>query len=392
MLDFLRRLRRPKYDSLNRIEIDAKNIVDNYNILKDLQKEAEIFPVLKSNAYGHGLKETCQILNQTAAKMVVVDSYPEAQIAYKYFKGKVLILGEMPLKAYKYAKLKRTEFVVYNESTLRYLSRYGKKTKIHLFVNTGMNREGIKDINAFIEENKKYLDKVSINGLCSHFAVADGRSILNSSQEDKLMDDLTILRSAGYFPKWVHIGNSAAVFWNDNKLLTAFRPGLAVYGYCSLSKEDENTKKLKPALEAYSQVVSLQEVEVGETVSYGEDFKADKATQIAVMPFGYFEGLDRRLSNKAKFVIYGNEPFDAQVAGRVCMNLTCLDAGAENVQIGDEVQVISKNNEDLNSVENIASIMDTIPYEFLVALDRNMRRFIINYADIKEKKGSKKEA
>jgi len=146
MINFFRQLLKPKYETLNKIEIDAKKIIANFNYLKEQQGSAEIFPVLKSNAYGHGLKELCLILNHTAAPMVIVDSFPEAQIAWRYFKRKVLILGEMPFKAYSYCDFKRIEFVIYNSETLKYLSGYGKRAKVHLFINSGMNREGIKNI------------------------------------------------------------------------------------------------------------------------------------------------------------------------------------------------------------------------------------------------------
>ena len=386
MINILKNLFKPKYDTLNHIEIDAEKIVANYNHLKTLQEEAEIFPVLKSNAYGHGLKEICLILNHTSAKMVVVDSYPEAQIVYRYFKGKVLIIGEMPLKAYRYAKFKKTEFVVYNEETLRYLSRFKKRAHIHLFINSGMNKEGIKDVSKFLHENKKYLDKVDVKGLCSHFVAADSRSLLNSSQEDVFMNALDKLRSAGYFPRWVHIGNSAAVFWNDNRLLTAFRPGIAFYGYNPLNTIDDSTAALQPALEVFSQVVSVQDVVSGDTVSYGEDYKVKTAGQIAAIPFGYFEGLDRRFSNTAQFLVQANENFLAKIAGKVCMNMTCLDVDKENINIGDEVKIVSSRPGDINSVENLASLIDTISYEFLVKLQSNIRKIIINLPNIKANK------
>lgn len=383
MLNLLRKIIKPKYETLNRIEIDAEKIVANFNYLKSLQPEAELFPVLKANAYGHGLKEICQILNHTGAKMIAVDSYPEAQIAYRYFKGQVLIIGEMPQRAYNYCKLKKTEFVIYNSETLRYISRFKKKAKIHLFINSGMNREGIVDIVQFVSDNKAYLDKVEVSGVCSHFSRADSRSLVNSSQEDVFLDALDKLRSLGYFPRFVHLGNSAAIFWSDNRLLTAFRPGLALYGYNPLSLENEMTKKLQPALEIYSQVVSIQKINSGESVSYGDSFLAKNPTQIAVIPFGYYEGLDRRLSNEAQFLVFTNNEFMAKIAGKVCMNLCCLDVGKEEVSCGDEVQIISNHREALNSVENICSILDTISYEFLVKLQPSIRRVIINMANIK---------
>lgn len=104
MIDFIRKIVKAKYQTLNTVEIIKNNLLQNIEYLYSLQKQAEIFPVLKSNAYGHGLKEVCQILNSSKVKMVAVDSFPEAQIVYSNFKGKVLFLNEMPLKVYKYVK------------------------------------------------------------------------------------------------------------------------------------------------------------------------------------------------------------------------------------------------------------------------------------------------
>ena len=373
---------KPKYDTLNRIEIDAKKIIANFNYLKAWQGSAEIFPVLKSNAYGHGLKEMCLIINRTSAPMVVVDSFPEAQIAWHFFKKKVLILGEMPLGAYDYCDFNRTEFVVYNSETLKYLARYGKKAQVHLFVNSGMNREGIKDIREFINANKKYLDEVEVVGLCSHLASADEQSILNQSQEDRFVDALDVLRSADYYPRWIHLGNSAGLLTLHNKLLTAYRPGLALYGYNPLSdSEDTEFEKhsvLQPVLKVISKIVSVQKLLPNEAVSYNESYRTTKETQIAVIPFGYFEGLDRRLSNKAEFLVFGdNSKKYVPIAGKVCMNLTCLDVNNQNINKGDEVIVISDDREDKNSILNLACIMNTVPYEVLVRLQPNIKREII---------------
>lgn len=378
MKDFLRKILKPKYEALNCIKIISANLLANYNYLKSLQPAAAIFPVLKSNAYGHGLKEVCRILNATDAPLVAVDSYPEAQIVYRYFKRKVLLLGEMPLGAYKYCRFSRTEFVVYNEMTLRYLARWGKKARVHLFVNSGMNREGIQDLSSFITRNEKYLTKVEVTGLCSHLASADEDSLLNKEQESKFLAALGILRAAGFSPRWVHLGNSAAIFKLDNKLLTAYRVGLAFYGYDASSVNQRAGKQLKPALEVVSHLVAIQNLNIGEPVSYNETYRALEATKIGVIPFGYFEGLDRRLSNQAQFYVRGEQGrFPAKIAGRICMNLTCLELGVKETKIGAEVQIVSANPQDNNSVANLAVLSQTIPYEFLVKLQANIRREII---------------
>jgi len=377
MLNFLRKLLKPKYATLNKIEIKAENILANYNYLKSLQPAAEIFPVLKANAYGHGLKEVASILNRTAAPLVIVDSFPEAQIVYRYFKRKILILNEMPLRAYRYCRFSRTEFVIYNAATLKYLARFGRKIKIHLFVNSGMNREGIQNLGDFIAVNKKYLDRVEVVGFCSHLASAGEESPLNKRQEADFARGLETLRAAGYFPRWVHLGNSAAIFTLNNPLLTAYRPGLALYGYSPLANQ-KTGQSLQPALQVFSHIVAIQDLRAGEGVSYNETFRAKAPTRIAVIPFGYFEGLDRRFSNRANFLVKpAAEEFWAPIAGQVCMNLTCLMIGYRSAAVGDIVKVISEQPSDPNSLINLAALIETIPYELLVKLQSNIRREII---------------
>lgn len=384
MIDFLRQLLKPKYETLNRLEIKAENLLANYKYLCSLQPLAAMFPVLKSNAYGHGLKEVCQILNSAAVPMVAVDSYPEAQIVYRYFKGQVLILGEMPLQAYDYCLLKRTEFVVYNSATLKYLTRFGRKARIHLFINSGMNREGLQNFPDFLAKYKKYLDQVTVNGLCSHLASADTDSALNKEQETKFLEALATLRAAGFFPRWVHLGNSAAIFTLANKELTAFRPGLAFYGYDPFAGQEgrehflAQTKALRPALEVYSRLVAVQDIAAGETVSYNETYRTACATKIGVMPFGYFEGLDRRWSNRARFLVRPNgSSFWAPVAGRICMNLSCLDLGSQKVALGEEVQLVSHAASNPNSIANLAVLNETAIYEVLIRFQANIKRNIV---------------
>lgn len=381
MFDFIKNLLRPKYKTLNRIVIDKQNILHNYNYLKSLQADAEIFPVLKSNAYGHRLKEMCKILSESSAKMIIVDSFPEAQIVYKYSNKKALIISEMPFATYKYCDFSRTEFVVYNIATLKFLAKSKVKPNIHLFVNTGMNREGIGDFEKFIAEAKDYFNKVNIIGVCSHLASADDISVLNQKQQDKFFDCLDLLRKNGIYPKWVHLANSAGTFILKDNRFTAFRAGISLYGYNVFSKnhpEYKSAENLKPALSLYSTVISVQKINLGDAISYNETFHPEKEGNIAVIPFGYFEGLDRRLSNKAKFLVKTRKKsFYARIAGRVCMNITCLDCGDNKVEVGDEVEIISSDPSAKNSIQSLADIMGTIPYEILVKLQGNIYREVV---------------
>jgi alanine racemase len=382
MIDFIRKIIKAKYETLNSIEIIQDNLIYNINYLYSKQKQAEMFPVLKSNAYGHGLKEVCQILNKTKVKMVAIDSFPEAQIAYKYFKGKVLVLGEMSLKAYKHSKLKRTEFLIYNEKTLKYLAKFKKKAKIHLFFNSGMNREGIDNLDLFIKNNEKYLNKVDVVGFCSHLAEADNSSSsYNQEQEERFLKGLEILNNHKFYPKWIHLGNSGGVFILKNKTLTAFRPGIALYGYNPLKEGDEKnneTANLKPSLRLYSTIIALHKLKTGDKVSYANSFELKESSNIAVIPFGYSEGLDRRLSNSAKFIVNEDKnPFWAKIAGNISMNLCCINCLNRDIEIYDKVKIISEEGKMDNSVDILSDKAGMLNYEFLTKLNSNIKRKII---------------
>jgi len=375
MFSKIRQAFKLKYETLNRLEIKRAAILANYEALKKEQPAAAIFPVLKSNAYGHGLKELAQILNETDAPLVAVDSFPEAQILKKYFKRDILILSRMPRKVYTYATSKRYQFAVADEEVLAALPR---GAKIHLFLNTGMNREGIKDLPVFLEKNSKKLSQLKIVGLCSHLAHADTIAPENEAQLEKFLAALKYLERTGQRPRWVHLGNSAGVFTLKNDKLTAFRSGLALYGYNPLSPDhprfNDVDESLQPALELYSRVVARQAVSAGEKVSYSGSYQAQGEENIAVIPFGYYEGLPRRLSSQAVFYC---EEEKLVIAGNICMNSTCLRSGSRSLPLGTEIQLISANPKQSNSLSNLAAQAEMIEYELLCGLKANIRRVII---------------
>ena len=376
---FFKTIAKFNYQSLNRLEISSQKILANLSYLRT-QGEGEIVPVLKANAYGHGLKEISIILNKDKqVKTIAIDSWPEYLLAHKYFKGKILILSEMPLPNYLYLNWQRTEVCIYNQETLEYLAKYKKGAKIHLFINTGMNREGIDDIQKFYFKNRKLLASLKIQGLASHLAKAhDMDSDLSQGQVNKYFQALDFLKEQGIEPKYKHLLNSAGFLSFQDPRLNLARIGLALYGYNPLPSSSKHFTKgeaLEPALSLLTKVIKTRKIKAGESVSYNDSFIAKQDMYLLSIPFGYSEGLPRALSNQASFTDL-KQGLDLKLVGDVSMNLSCLSS-PEPLELGREVLIISRNKGDKNSLENLTKIEKTIIYEFLVRLKANLRRKVI---------------
>lgn len=379
MINILRALFAPKLHSLNTIHIEKKVILHNLSYLQSLHPFDKIIPVLKSNAYGHGLKQICQILSSAPVEMVAVDSFPEYQIVKKYTKKKVLVVGETDVRNYKHFNWKRASFAVYNLSTLEGLIAYRKKGRIHIFLNTGMNREGIQ-----IHELDEFLEKlqaapwITVEGIMSHFADADNpdpASMQLQVENFKRMHEKIL--EYGFESDYRHISASSGALKLDDDFFNAQRVWLALYGYNPLHESDPAFSRglqLKPALRVYSSVVSLQDISQGEWVWYNFTYEAVGDTRIATIPFGYFEWLPRVLSNN--WQIKWKDVY-LPVTGTISMNLCSVNAAEYDVAIGDSVEVISPSNASLNSIIHMAKASEMIPYELLVKIEPSVKRKVI---------------
>lgn len=343
-----------------------------------MQAQAAIFPVLKSNAYGHGLKHVVAMLAKSRVPYLAVDSYPEYLVVKKHSKLPVLLLWETLFENYKKFDHKITTFCVYNLWTIRHLWRLDKKTKIHLFLNTWMNREWIQeqDLSDILKEIQSHPNLI-VEWVMSHFFASDEISDIGiQEQMQKFKRMYYNILDAWFAPIRRHIWNSAAVFKLDDDFFNAYRPGIALYGYNPLSLEDPLYKKwneLVPVLSIYSRVMSLQTVWPNEWVSYHHEYVSNGVHVIASIPFGYAEGLTKMASGK--IFMKHRKTYFRQV-GAICMNLSSYIVD-NSVHIGDEVEILSDTPRGKNSLANLAQQSGTTLYEMLVKLDKGIRREII---------------
>jgi alanine racemase len=403
-IDFLRQIKRKfsPHQPLIEVRVFGENLLHNLAEFKNNYPQLEFAPVLKSNAYGHGIIGVAKILDQEKAPFFCADSFFEArQLRHEGIKTKILIIGFVRSEEILSSRLKNVAFAITRleqlqqlndlTPTLSFVRRGG--LIIHLKIDTGMHRQGIllNEIDTaikIIKENKNII----LEGVCSHLADADNIDEKFTLEQIKKWNDTAKIFAKNFGGiKYFHLSASAGVAFADKIDANIARLGIGLYGIKtqnSISKTqgfgvspagDTKIINLKPTLEMKTIITSVKEIEPGEKIGYGVTFTAEKKMKIATVPAGYFEGIDRRLSNlgfvKVKTCHASGVINFCPIIGRVSMNITTIDVSkVEDIKIGDEVILISSNSGDKNSVENTAKICNTIPYEILAHIPAHLRR------------------
>ena len=358
------------------ITISKKSLLANLEAYAKAYPKLSFAPVLKSNAYGHGLLLVAGALDKTAVPFFCIDSLYEAQnLQQNGTKHKLLILGYTQSENILRARTKNISFAITDLNQLQKIVGQLKRPRtFHLKLDTGMRRQGLlpeqwQDSLTLLKKNPMII----LEGLYSHLADAD------NSNSDFTMAQIKLWNQGAeffkkYFPeiKYFHLANTAGTAFAENIFANTARLGIGLYG---IDSGVQKKLELKPALTMKSIISSLRELKTGDSVGYNAIFKATGPSKIATVPVGYYEGLDRRLSEKGFFKI-GNQ--FCPIVGRVSMNMTSVDVtDVADVKVGDEVEIISANPADKNSAENIAALCGTIPYEILARLPEHLKRTLI---------------
>ena len=391
------------HQPLIEIFIYKDHLLHNLHAFQKAYLGLQFSPVLKANAYGHGLKEVLTLLKDQELPFVSIDSYYEAIIVKKLARNlRALVIGYSRIGSIAKADFAKTAFTIVNFDQLQEISAKLKiKKRFHLKLDTGMHRQGILqdqyiDALKLINSNRNII----LEGLCSHLADPDNRA-----ETQKQIENWN--RAAKYFKKafgnikYTHLSATGGVRYSKKIDANLVRLGIGFYGI------DSNLSCLKPALEMRSIITGIKEIGAGEKIGYGFTplenvigeaggdvrpqinrlsnatdrsltgftFTAKEKIKIATIPAGFYEGVDRRLSNIGNLKIA--EQY-AAILGRVSMNITTVDiTNIASAGYGSEVTIISKNSEDKNSVQNIAQICQTLAYDILVHIPEHLRRTVV---------------
>lgn len=363
-------------------EIDLEAIRHNVRLLKRFIPSPTLFmAVVKANGYGHGAVPVARAALEAGANWLGVALVEEGvELRQAGIKSPIQILSEPPSTAARLAVENELIPTVCSKEVAEAISaaaqKGGQKAKIHVKVDTGMNRIGIypEQVTSFI----KYLNSlpsVEVEGLFTHFAVANHpENPYTEEQLSKFKRVLEKLDREDLTPSLKHAANSAATIFFPSAHLDMVRIGIAMYGLYPSPASRERVS-LRPALQLKAKVSFVKELPAGQGVSYGLTYRSQEPTQIATLPLGYGDGYSRLLSNKSEVLIGGQR---RPVVGNVCMDQLMVDIGAEKVKVGDEAVLIGQQQAQEISVEELAEILGTINYEVVCNLSPRVPRVYKN--------------
>jgi alanine racemase len=375
-----------EYQTLNLISINSKSLKHNFEFFKKENPQAQISPVLKSNAYGHGLIQVGEWVDKNLkVPFISVDSLYEA---YKLknigVETPILVMGYTDPKNFQvFTDLSNLHVAVFDLETLNSIAKYQPRIKVHIKIDTGMNRLGLlpDQISYFIQHLKSQ-NTLNISGIFSHLSQADTNTSYTQQQVKVFKQAIHLFELAGFNFKYKHIAATAGSCTVKDPEFNTIRLGLGLYGYSPFSTSSDLAhqgltlnKHLEPALTLTSKLAQIKTVGEGSAVSYGGTFITKKSTTLAILPIGYYDGLSRNLSNKG-YVYVQEKP--CPIIGNISMNQTIIDINrVKNAKVGDTVEIISPNNKQKNSIYALENYQNTIPYTILTSLSETTRRVML---------------
>ena len=338
----------------------------------------QLTPVVKDDCYGHGLKLIYPIMSELVDGFVVASPSEALELRAYGYEGFILCLLSAYFDEWQIQEQlvrERVTQTVMSKSALERITaaatRCGKQAEVHIKVDSGMGRLGVAaDQAARLFALVDQSPSLKLTGAYSHFATADDAE--SSFREAQLATFLQALPNDQNLVR--HIANSAALIDASETHLDMVRPGLAVYG-CHYAEHLRSEIDLRPCMAVEAELIAIKTMPKGSTSGYGRTHTYARESRVAVVPIGYGDGYFRSLSNQAVVRLHGKA---APVCGRVSMDQMSVDiTDIPEAQVGDRVEVIAADASAPNSVENLAKLAGTIPYEITCHMGRKLRHLLV---------------
>jgi alanine racemase len=362
------------------VEVYLDRLTENFRAIERAVAPSRVMAILKANAYGHGLVPVAQHMVTLGVAYLGVAFLEEGILLREAgIKAPVLVLGgiignqvplflqhDLTLTASSIEKLQQI-----NQAA----QQLGVKAKVHLKIDTGMERIGVHYYSAHtLLETVLQCNSVEVEGIYSHFANADAADLSSAKlQLERFNQVLAFYEQRGLSqPSLRHMANSGAILQLPESHFDMVRAGIMLYGVYP-SNEVRQTIQVQPALAWKSRVVYFKVVQPNHPVSYGSTWQSDKMTRVVTVPVGYGDGYFRTASGRAEVIIRGKR---YPVVGRICMDQLMVNIGWETAYNNDEVVLLGEDGETgaAISCEDIAEWAGTIPYEVLTNINTRVPR------------------
>jgi alanine racemase len=362
------------------VEVNLSQLSRNLQAIREQVSPAKIMIVVKANAYGHGLTEVAKYLDPQVDAIAVAVLEEGILLREIGVQTPILVLGGIwgnQIPAYIEHDLTLTAPSVDRLNQIDQAAEaLGIKAKVHLKIDTGMERIGVHYYNAHtLQEAALNCKHVEVKGIFSHFANADDADLSHARlQLERFNEVLRFYEKRDLPTPLRHMANSGGILQLPESHFDMVRPGILAYGVYP-SPEVQRTVEVKPVLAWKSRVVYFKVTQSGHPVSYGSTWQSDHNVRIVTVPVGYGDGYFRSMSNKARVVIHGKR---YPQVGRVCMDQIMVNIEEDSAFNGDEVILIGEaENGESVTVEELAEWADTIPYEILTNINTRVPRIYI---------------
>ncbi len=358
-------------------EVNLDNLAHNFRLLREKTGGGvKIMPMVKADAYGHGMIPCARKLAECGADYFGVASIEEGiRLRRAGISLPVLVLGAVLsdsvagfFDAGLIPALCDWETALALEEEAR---RRDCRIKVHIKVDTGMGRIGVlwNEADVFIRK-VGFLEHIEIEGLFTHFPCADEENNdLTAVQEERFLRVAASAERSGVRIQLLHAANSAAILNRGRAGFNMVRPGLALYGVSPLP--GENDLSLKPVLSLKSRLVYVKRLPAGSGVSYGHTYRVPDECVVATVPLGYGDGYPRNLSNCGPVLIGGRR---YKISGRICMDQLMVDAGRDALSTGEEAVFIGGQGKEEITARELAALGGTIAYEILCGIGGRVPR------------------
>lgn len=354
--------------------MDLDALAANLGALRRAAGGLEVHPVVKADAYGHGLLPVALRLQQEGADGLCVALLEEGlSLREGGVELPILVLSGLHAPGGQALLGAGLTPVVHDELGARALAEAAgtKPCRVHLKLDTGMARLGLptSELPGFLD-GLESMDNLLIEGVMTHLSSADTDPAVTRGQLERFDAALEMIVERGHQPKHVHAANSAGMYFGMPASHTMVRPGISLYG---VPPAPGMGADLLPVMTLRSEILSVRALPSGAPVGYDETFRTSRPSRVATVAMGYADGLMRAASNRARVLVGG---LACPVVGRVSMDLTTVDVtDVPQCMAGDEVVIIGRQGDAVLGAAELARACDTISYEVLTAISRRVPRY-----------------